>query len=51
MHLWYVQSEAIVPDAKEIADKAAAVLVLVVLMINFLLRIPVWFNERKFNMR
>ena len=51
VHLWYVQSEAIVPDAREIADKAAAVLVLVVLMINFLLRIPVWFNERKFNMR
>jgi len=51
VHLWYVQSEAIVPDAKEIADKASAVLVLVVLIINFLLRIPVWFNERKFNMR
>lgn len=51
VHLWYVQSEAIVPDAKEIADKAAAVLVLVVLMLNFLLRIPIWFNERKFKMR
>lgn len=51
VHLWYIQSEAIVPDAKEIADKAAAVLVLVVLMLNFLLRIPVWFNERKFKMR
>ncbi|WP_047155260.1 phosphate ABC transporter permease PstA [Aneurinibacillus tyrosinisolvens] len=48
VHLWYVQSEAIVPDAKEIADKAAAVLVFVVLMINFLLRLPVWFMERKF---
>jgi len=48
VHLWYIQSEAIVPDAKEIADKAAAVLVLVVLMINFLLRIPVWFKEHKF---
>ena len=51
VHLWYIQSEAIVPDAREIADKAAAVLVLVVLIINFLLRIPVWFNERKFNIR
>ena len=24
VHLWYVQSEAIVPDAQEIAEKAAA---------------------------
>lgn len=47
VHLWYVQSEAIVPDAREIADKAAAVLVFVVLAINFLLRGASWFNNRK----
>lgn len=47
VHLWYVQSEAIVEDAKQIADKAAAVLVLVVLLINMVFRIPLWFNNRK----
>ena len=47
VHLWYVQSEAVVPDAKEIAHKAAAVLLLVVLAINLLVRIPVWLLERK----
>jgi phosphate transport system permease protein len=50
VHLWYIQSEAIVPDAREIADKSAAVLVFVVLLINLLLRIPVWLNERKFKL-
>lgn len=47
VHLWYVQSEAIVEDARQIADKAAAVLVFVVLLINMLFRIPLWFNNRK----
>ncbi|WP_028532128.1 phosphate ABC transporter permease PstA [Paenibacillus sp. UNC217MF] len=47
VHLWYVQSEAIVEDASQIADKAAAVLVFVVLLINLLFRIPLWFNNRK----
>ncbi|MFD2613625.1 phosphate ABC transporter permease PstA [Paenibacillus gansuensis] len=47
VHLWYVQAESIVPDAREIADKAAAVLVFVVLMINLVFRIPIWFNNRK----
>ncbi len=51
VHLWYVQSEAIVADAREIADKSAAVLVFVVLMLNLVLRIPVWLSERKFRMR
>ncbi|WP_027415183.1 phosphate ABC transporter permease PstA [Aneurinibacillus terranovensis] len=46
VHLWYVQSEAIVSDAREIADRSAAVLVFVVLLLNFLLRIPVWINRR-----
>lgn len=47
VHLWYVQSEAIVEDAREIASKSAAVLVFVVLIINFMFRIPLWFNNRK----
>lgn len=47
VHLWYVQSEAIVGDAQEIAQKAAAVLVFVVLLINLLFRIPLWLNTRR----
>ncbi|WP_018756041.1 phosphate ABC transporter permease PstA [Paenibacillus terrigena] len=47
VHLWYVQSEAIVEDARQIADKSAAVLVFVVLLINMVFRIPLWFNNRK----
>lgn len=47
VHLWYVQSEAIVPDAQEIAQKSAAVLLFVVLAINILFRIPIWFLERR----
>ncbi|TYP74166.1 phosphate ABC transporter permease PstA [Paenibacillus methanolicus] len=47
VHLWYVQSEAIVPDAVEIAEKSAAVLVFIVLLINLLFRIPLWLNARK----
>ncbi|GGH33704.1 phosphate ABC transporter permease PstA [Paenibacillus segetis] len=48
VHLWYVQSEAIVEDARQIADMSAAVLVFIVLMINLVFRVPVWFNNRKF---
>lgn len=47
VHLWYVQSEAIVPDAQEIAQKSAAVLVFFVLFINLVFRIPLWMNSRK----
>lgn len=47
VHLWYVQSEAIVGDAQEIAQKAAAVLVFVVLLINLVFRIPLWLNSRR----
>ncbi|RAP77680.1 phosphate ABC transporter permease PstA [Paenibacillus montanisoli] len=47
VHLWYVQSEAIVPDAQLIAEKSAAVLVFVVLLINIVFRVPLWLNERK----
>nr|WP_256760323.1 phosphate ABC transporter permease PstA [Cohnella sp. WQ 127256] len=47
VHLWYVQSEAIVPDAVSISDKSAAVLVFIILMFNILFRIPLWIKERK----
>lgn len=47
VHLWYVQSEAIVPDAQEIAQKATAVLIFVVLLINIIFRVPLWLNSRK----
>ncbi|SEM61475.1 phosphate ABC transporter permease PstA [Paenibacillus sp. OV219] len=47
VHLWYVQSEAIVPDAQLIAEKSAAVLVFVVLLINLVFRVPLWINARR----
>jgi phosphate transport system permease protein len=47
VHLWYVQSEAIVADAKQVADKSAAVLLFVVLMINLLFRLPLWLKDRR----
>ena len=47
VHLWYVQSEAIVPDAQLIAEKSAAVLVFIVLLINIVFRVPLWVNSRK----
>ncbi|WP_410514247.1 phosphate ABC transporter permease PstA [Paenibacillus sp. BR2-3] len=46
VHLWYVQSEAIVEDARQIADKSAAVLVIVVLLINMVFRLPLWWGKR-----
>ncbi|WP_145408237.1 phosphate ABC transporter permease PstA [Paenibacillus xylanexedens] len=47
VHLWYIQSEAIVPDAELIAQKTTAVLIFVALLINILFRVPLWFNARK----
>ncbi|MCL6604688.1 MAG: phosphate ABC transporter permease PstA [Paenibacillus sp.] len=47
VHLWYVQSEAIVEDARQIADKSAAVLVIVVLFINLAFRLPLWWGKRR----
>ncbi|WP_052339589.1 phosphate ABC transporter permease PstA [Gorillibacterium massiliense] len=47
VHLWYVQSEAIVEDARQIADKSAAVLVIVVLLINLVFRVPLWLRDRR----
>ncbi|MEK8126765.1 phosphate ABC transporter permease PstA [Paenibacillus filicis] len=40
VHLWYVQSEAIVPDAKDIAKGSAALLLIIVLIFNLLIGIP-----------
>ncbi|MBB2482512.1 phosphate ABC transporter permease PstA [Bacillus sp. APMAM] len=42
VHLWYVQSEALVPDAKQIADRSAAVLIIIILLISVVIRIPAW---------
>jgi phosphate transport system permease protein len=39
-HLWYIQAEALVPDAKEIAKGSAALLLIVVLIFNFIVAIP-----------
>lgn len=47
VHLWYIQSEALVEDAKQIADKSAAVLILFVLLMSVTFRIPVWLLDRK----
>lgn len=48
VYLWYVQSEALVPDAKEIAEKSAAVLVCIILLMSTFFRIPVWWREFRF---
>ncbi|MDR6723435.1 phosphate transport system permease protein [Paenibacillus amylolyticus] len=47
VHLWYIQSEAIVPDVELIAQKTTTVLIFVALLINILFRVPLWFNARK----
>ncbi|WP_276354243.1 phosphate ABC transporter permease PstA [Cohnella caldifontis] len=45
VHLWYVQSEAIVPDAQQISQKSAAVLLFIVLAFNVVFRIPAWVRD------
>jgi phosphate transport system permease protein len=40
VHLWYIQSEALVPDAVQIAQGSAALLLIVVLVFNLLIAIP-----------
>lgn len=47
VHLWYVQAEAIVADAKSIADRSAAVLVIVMLLFNILLRVPLMIQKAR----
>jgi phosphate transport system permease protein len=39
-HLWYVGSSSLAPDAKEIAQGSAAMLVIIVLALNLLIAIP-----------
>ncbi|KZZ85026.1 MULTISPECIES: phosphate ABC transporter permease PstA [Bacillaceae] len=51
VHLWYVQSEALVEDAAQIADKSAAVLVLIVLLISLMMRIPIWVRDYSMRQR
>ncbi|MCD1258939.1 phosphate ABC transporter permease PstA [Paenibacillus athensensis] len=40
VHLWYIQAESLVPDAKNIAQGSAALLLIVVLVFNLLVGIP-----------
>jgi phosphate transport system permease protein len=49
VHLWYIQSEALVEDAKEIADKSAAVMVLTILLLSMIIRLPIWIREHRLN--
>lgn len=46
-HLWYVQSEAIVPDAREIASGSAALLLIIVFIFNLLITIPSKILQKK----
>ncbi|PWK16202.1 phosphate ABC transporter membrane protein 2 (PhoT family) [Tumebacillus permanentifrigoris] len=47
VHLWYVRSEGLVPDATQIAEGTAALLVLVVLILNLLIALPSRLYQRK----
>lgn len=51
VQLWYVQSEALVEDAPEIAQKASALLVLIILLISIALRLPLWIRDLRFKVR
>lgn len=48
VHLWYVQASSLVPDAKQIAQGSAALLVLVVLAFNLLIAIPSRMLSKRF---
>lgn len=47
VQLWYIRSEALVPDAMEIAEGTAALLVIVVLLMNLLIGLPSRYLQRK----
>ncbi|MFJ8064366.1 phosphate ABC transporter permease PstA [Psychrobacillus sp. NPDC096426] len=49
VYLWYVQSEALVEDASEIADKASALLVLITLILSLSIRLPLWIRDFRFH--
>ncbi len=51
VQLWYVQSEALVEDAPEIAQKASALLVLITLLLSLVLRLPIWIRNARFKTR
>ncbi|MFJ8262016.1 phosphate ABC transporter permease PstA [Rummeliibacillus sp. NPDC094406] len=51
VQLWYVQSEALVEDAPEIAQKASALLVLITLLLSIVLRFPIWLRNFRFKVR
>ena len=51
IQLWYVQSEALVEDAPEIAQKASALLVLITLLLSMVLRLPLWIRDLRFKTR
>lgn len=48
IQLWYVQSEALVEDAPQIAQKASALLVLITLLLSMILRLPLWIRDLRF---
>lgn len=49
VYLWYVQSEALVEDASDIADKASALLVLITLILSLSIRLPLWIRDFRIN--
>ncbi|WP_342599534.1 phosphate ABC transporter permease PstA [Psychrobacillus sp. FSL H8-0483] len=49
VHLWYVQSEALVEDASEIAEKTSALLVLITLILSLSMRLPLWIRDFRFH--
>lgn len=51
VYLWYVQSEALVEDASDIADKASALLVLITLILSLSIRLPLWIRDFRFHNR
>ncbi|GIP38230.1 phosphate transport system permease protein PstA [Paenibacillus sp. J31TS4] len=51
LHLWYSGSSSLAPDAKEIADASAALLVLIVLGLNLLIAIPGRIIQKKLSGR
>lgn len=48
VHLWYIQSEALVEDAPEIAQKTSALLVLITLILSLSIRLPLWVRDFRF---
>jgi len=47
VHLWYVRSEALIEDAQQVAEGTAALLVIVVLLLNLLIALPSRYLQRK----